>query len=113
MRCKLKYKIALFFVPLLTVFSIVFGIAFSTGPEAVAQKLAPALKFGDPLPANAFVELAKLINPAVINISTTMIPRGGMPGGMRDPFMDMLEQMYGMRFRQQQMRPAHALGTGF
>src|SRR4051794_29444340 len=32
----------------------------------------PALKKGDPLPENLFVELAKIINPATVNIFTTM-----------------------------------------
>lgn len=85
---------------------------------AEAQKpIAPALKFGDPLPANAFVELAKLINPAIVNISTSTMPKnlgrnGGMRGG-RDPFFDMLEEFYGIRPQPQNMRPQQALGTGF
>lgn len=110
----LKTKTALFAIPFLTAATLVFGVALSTGPVAEAQKIAPALKFGDPLPANAFIELAKLINPAVINISTTTMPRGGPRGGrFNDPFMDMLEQMYGMRLQPRQQRPAQALGTGF
>lgn len=75
----------------------------------------PSLKFGDPLPANAFVELAKAINPAVVNISTKIMPkfRGRGGGGNRDPFLDMLEDMYGIPAQPVQMRPATALGTGF
>lgn len=76
--------------------------------EAHAQKL-PVIKSGDPLPANAFIELAKLVNPSVVNISTeTKIRRGP-----RDPMMDMLEQFYGRQLAPRNIRPQTALGTGF
>ncbi len=76
--------------------------------EAHAQKL-PVIKSGDPLPANAFIELAKLVNPSVVNISTeTKIRRGP-----RDPMMDMLEQFYGRQMAPRNVRPQMALGTGF
>jgi serine protease Do len=68
------------------------------------------IKPGDPLPANAFIELAKAVNPAVVNISTTVKPRRGGP---RDPLFDMLEQFYGFRAMPQMQRPSTALGTGF
>jgi len=80
-----------------------------------AQKTNPPnLKLGEPLPANLFVELAKALNPAVVNISTKVRIRQFR--GYRDPFFDMLEQMYGIRPQQQEMpnnpRP-YSLGTGF
>lgn len=68
------------------------------------------IKATDPLPANAFIELAKIVNPAVVNISTTTLPKGMR--GQRDPFYDMLEQFYGFRM-QPQRRPQTSLGTGF
>lgn len=68
------------------------------------------IKLTDPLPANAFIELAKVVNPAVVNISTTTLPKGFR--GQRDPFYDMLEQFYGFRM-QPQRRPQTSLGTGF
>ncbi len=83
---------------------------------AEAQKTAPVLKLSDPLPANLFVELARVVNPAVVNISTKVRPRQMQMN--RDPFFEMLEQMYGLRGLPQQMpqnkeaRP-HSLGTGF
>lgn len=79
----------------------------------------PKMKLSDPLPGNLFVELAKAINPAVVNISTSAIPKNIR--GSRDPMLEMLEQMYGLRLgpqgpqgggpapRPQQM----GLGTGF
>lgn len=89
-----------------------------TCPLSQAQNLPkepPKLKLGEPLPENLFVELAKAVNPAVVNISTTALPKN-MPRG-RDPMLDMLEQLYGLRLRQspqQQQRPQQiGLGTGF
>ncbi|WP_413577773.1 trypsin-like peptidase domain-containing protein [Bdellovibrio sp. HCB290] len=90
-----------------------------TGP-AMAQtnslpKDPPKLNLSASLPANLFVELSKAINPAVVNISTSAIPKN-MPRG-RDPMLDMLEQLYGMKMQQppqQQQRPQMmGLGTGF
>lgn len=74
----------------------------------------PKMKLSEPLPANIFVELARVVNPAVVNISTTAIPKNNPR--MRDPMLDMLEQLYGFRMQQpqQQQRPQQmGLGTGF
>lgn len=81
--------------------------------EVLAQKTNPNLKLGDPLPANLFVELAKLINPSVVNISTSTTPKFRNRPGYQDPFMDMLEQFYGFRMMPQNIKPQQALGTGF
>ena len=99
----------MFFSFSLLLLIISFGYQFNLQ----AQKNVPAasLKFGDPLPANAFVELAKLINPAVMNIFSTTTPR--MMRQDRDPFYDMLEQLYGLHVNPQQARPQTALGSGF
>lgn len=82
-------------------------------PQVSAQKTIPAIKTGEALPANAFVELAKIMNPTVVNISTSTLPKnlGGRRG--RDPLMDMLEQFYGYRGTPRAARPSTALGTGF
>lgn len=95
-------------------FKVLLFITFSSAFSFVqAQPLtSPALKFGEPLPANAFVELAKLINPAVVNISTSTMPKQRMRGGQRDPFFDMLQQFYGLQMPQN-LPPTQALGTGF
>lgn len=79
--------------------------------ESFAQKTVPAIKAGDSMPANAFVELAKIMNPTVVNISTSTMPKNRGRG--RDPLMDMLEQFYGVRPNPQNVRPSTALGTGF
>lgn len=84
-------------------------------PSAHATSLSEIEKDA-PLPANRFVELAKLVNPAVVNISTTSIPTQRPYPGRRqqDPFFDLFEQFmnpyYGMP---QQQQPQQSLGTGF
>ena len=62
-------------------------------PIALPQRPPPVLKLSDPLPANLFVELAKAINPSVVNISTSSLARRGTGN---DPLRDMLEKFYGM-----------------
>lgn len=101
-------------------FSLVVAVALSffvLMPEdkLVAQEDLPKISYGDPLPSNLFIELARVINPTVVNISTTQAPqqlpqRRRLPYG-RDPFMDMLEQFMGGM--QMQQIPAQSLGTGF
>lgn len=70
----------------------------------------PTLKLGNPLPENLFVELARAINPAVVNISTSVVPKGR---AMNDPMLELLEQFYGRRFQMPKPQPQTALGTGF
>jgi serine protease Do len=71
----------------------------------------PVLKLGEPLPGNLFVELAKAINPGVVNIATSVVARNVQ----RDPMLDMLERFYGMPSQQpRNNRPRQmGLGTGF
>lgn len=64
-----------------------------TAQAQVPQKTPPPMKLSDPLPANQFTELGRIINPAVVNISTSVISRGRM---QRDPMLDMLERFYGV-----------------
>lgn len=112
----------------LTVGAFVLGammtlpIAFQSFESFEAQEkaeLLPKLKKSDPLPANLFVELSKAVNPAIVNINTTQLPRGGgLRGGGRppgrDPMMDMFEQFMGPGMMMQQpQRPIQSLGTGF
>jgi serine protease Do len=81
--------------------------------QTSSPNLLPAIPPGAPLPANAFVELAKIVNPAVVNIFTLTTPRHRGRMGMRDPLMEMLEQFYGFRVPDLQIQPQTALGTGF
>ena len=105
---KIEKKYFNLFLSLIASCSLLISSDFAT-----AQKNGSAgYKNGDPLPANAFIELAKLINPAVVNISTTSMPKQRRGNGYRDPFFDMLEQFYGVPV-EPRARPQQALGTGF
>ena len=90
-------------------FSFLISFSISLSAETL-PKTPPAMKLSDPLPGNLFVELARVINPAVVNISTS-----ASLNQMRDPWMDMLEQFYGQRRTQPQTNKPQqlALGTGF
>lgn len=84
--------------------------------ELKAQLSSTPLKAGDPLPADTFIELNKLVNPAVVNISTSQMPRPNRrpPRGYPDPFFDLFQQFMGPGpFNFQQQQPLQALGTGF
>lgn len=95
--------------------ALVLAIGVGTGAKIAADSAVstlPKLKGTDPLPANLFVELAKKVNPAVVNIYTTYLPKNRAMNPYGDPMMEMFEQfMYpGMP---QQRRPQQALGSGF
>lgn len=96
---------------------LIIGLAFlSFNNSLVAQSLQttpPPMKLGGPMPENLFIEMARIINPSIVNISTSVIPKGRQ---MRDPLSEMLEQFYGYRFepRQESGKPRRmGLGTGF
>jgi serine protease Do len=95
-----------------TIFALLAFLSTAVWADAPMPKDPPAMKFSDPLPANLFVELGRVINPTVVNISTTATFRNRA----RDPMLDMLEEFYGVP--RQQMpdmnKPQQlALGTGF
>lgn len=90
-------------------------LALQQAVAQVPQKTPAPMKLSDPLPANLFVELSRIINPTVVNISTSLVARRGRPG-MRDPMLEMLEKFYGFPIpngpnpnKPQQI----GLGTGF
>lgn len=101
----------LLFIPVFTI-----GIFLSMFPQNEIQaqfisKPPPPLKLSDPLPANLFVELGKIINPTVVNISTSAVFRGQRN---RDPLMELFEQFYGVRPQPRSNKPQKmSLGTGF
>jgi serine protease Do len=73
----------------------------------------PVLKLDSALPANLFVELARAINPSVVNISTSANPRRRQ----KDPMQEMLERFYGIPSESDNSwnsKPRRVgLGTGF
>lgn len=93
-----------------------------TLPTAKTEPALDPKKLSEPLPANVFIELGKLINPAVVSIFSSQTPaaamgRGGRGG--RDPMEDLFEQFFGGQFRggpgggARQAPQATGLGTGF
>jgi len=92
------------------IFGLMLG-SFYLGAQSPTQTL-PKLKSGDPMPANLFVELNKAVNPAVVNIFTTYLPKGRMMqrNPYRDPFFDLFEQFMVPDGR---VAPQQSLGTGF
>jgi serine protease Do len=76
-------------------------------------------KLGAPLPANLWVELSKLVNPAVVSITTTQVTHRAAQGRYRDPLQDFFDQFYGGhgpnqgQMEEQPQQTAMALGTGF
>lgn len=103
-------KLALLILPLV-------ALALTQLPQEshseVPQRTPPPMKLGEPLPANAFIELAKIINPAVVNISTSVLPQNSRM--QRDPMLDLLERFYGMPMNPPQQKGPRqmGLGTGF
>lgn len=79
----------------------------------------PKVEDGKPLPSNLFIELNKVVNPAVVNISTETRPHFSSSGQL-DPMEELFKQFFGFgnglppnMAPPQQSRPGYALGTGF
>jgi len=113
-RNRIPHKSKLFILALIALGSMYLLPLAGTQAEAPSKGLPPAsapiMKLNDPLPGNLFIELNRVINPAVVNISTTSIPHRGM----RDPMQEFFEQFYGIRPDSRPRRPQQtALGTGF
>lgn len=85
----------------------------STPQMSLPAQPLPSLKLNDALPANLFVELAKAINPSVVNISTS----ASSHGRSSDPLLEMLEKFYGIPQQDDSSwngKPRRVgLGTGF
>ena len=101
--------------------TVVLGLftvtAVALATDEAALPTLPKLKLSDPLPSGLFVELNKLVNPAVVNIFTSSLPRGrnALNDPDRDPFFDMFDQFMGPggpSGREEPM-PQQSLGSGF
>ncbi len=87
-------------------------VAFLPYPKSLnARPLMSTLQAGDPLPHNLFIKMAKIINPTVVNISTTQLIRHAprFPQ-FNDPFFDFFFDPQGHPPKAQ---PLQSLGTGF
>lgn len=85
------------------------------GKLEAETEVLPKIKSGDPMPIDLFVQLAKAVNPAVVNINTSYLPKQpqfrGRPGMEDDPLLELFRQFMGPMPRNAQ--PAQSLGTGF
>lgn len=76
----------------------------------------PKVEDGQPLPSNLFIELAKKINPSVVNIYTETRPKARSQGQVPDSLNFFFEQFFGAprgSFSHPQIQPMQSLGTGF
>jgi serine protease Do len=82
-----------------------------TTAMALPPVTAPTMKLNDAMPANLFIELAKAINPSVVNISTSAVGYKGP----RDPMQEFMERFYGAPPQETwNNKPRRVgLGTGF
>jgi serine protease Do len=97
-------------------FTVIFVLHFKGFISTADAQSTPKMNLGSPLPENLFVELAKVINPTVVNINSAHLPKRQMyrqrpQGNMNDPFFDMFQQFFGEM--PQQNRAEQSLGTGF
>jgi serine protease Do len=96
--------------------------SFLNGGKSGTPPLSPSV-LKAALPQNLWIELNKVINPAVVSITTaTMVRQANQGGrGFRDPLEEFLEEFYGggamgggpRGMIPQQQQPMMALGTGF
>jgi serine protease Do len=103
---------------IITTVCLTVSYSVSYGPELIAQsetEILPKLKDGQPLPHDLFIKLAKAVNPAIVNINTSYLPKrpsiNGRAPHPRDPLFELFEQFMGPM--QNQGQPAQSLGTGF
>lgn len=115
LRCNSSLKSKLMGLLTVGALSLTFVIFAESEAQNQWKKNPPKLRLSDPLPSNLFVELARVINPAVVNISTTQLPRARSQGpfGGRDPMLDFLERFMGGGHPLLQPRPSQSMGTGF
>ncbi len=90
------------------------ALTFFSGLAHSLEKLAP----GQPLPHDLFVNLAKKLNPAVVNISTAQKINQRRQSYSQDPFFDLFEMFMnqgrgGGSFNAPPRRRGGGLGTGF
>lgn len=98
---------------------LLFAIACNAQKQSdviQAEKIQlPKVEDGQPLPSNLFIELAKKINPSVVNIYTETRPKFNQ-GQVPDSLNFFFEHFFGAprgSFQNPQIRPMQSLGTGF
>ena len=105
-----KNKLSFFFTFTLLFVSL-FSLSFFLYQKNLnAISLTKKLNPGDPLPADIFIKLAKIINPTVVNISTTQVNNMAPFPYFNDPFFDFF---FAPHARPPKSQPLQSLGTGF
>ena len=104
-------KNTLFYAFYISIFPL-FLFLLSPSLENETLLVSASSKSSPVLREDSFINLAKIMNPAVVNIYTThkMKFKTPFPNRNGDPFFDLFEQFFGPHFRN---RPIKALGTGF
>ena len=97
----------IFFVLIISLFNLGF---FLYHKNLNADSLIKKLKPGEPLPADIFIKMAKIINPAVVNISTTQLNSAAPFPYFNDPFFDFF---FAPPSRSPTPPTLQSLGTGF
>ena len=92
----------------LLLYGIVISISFTS--DVQANPIIQAPKPGDALPADLFIKLAKVINPAVVNIATSQFIKYPVSIPFNDPFFEFFFSPY---MTPPQAKPLQSLGTGF
>ncbi len=93
-----------------------FCILLLSSPSSWSKSPMDGAKLGAPLPANLWIEMSKMAQPAVVGVFLDIdIKRTHM---RRDPLFDFLEEFYGRGFefedpRQNQDEKSSPIGTGF
>lgn len=86
------------------VFSVLFFMSVCVYSQSIySYPLIKKINPGAPLPANIFIQMAKIINPTVVNISTTQLK-------INDPF---LEFFLDPNLPSKKLPLIQSLGTGF
>ena len=108
-RCTLELcKSVIFFLSVGIVFLFSVNILLNQ-KNLSATPVIEQLRPGEPLPADIFIKMAKIINPTVVNISTTQVNDMPYPF-FNDPIFDFF---FTPHQRPPQAKPLHSLGTGF
>lgn len=95
-----------------TFFCIIIQFSVTQAAAQLPQTMPAKMNLKEPLPSNLFIELGKIINPTVVNISTSVLPRNSQ--FQRDPMLEMLERFYNIPRQNNKKGPVQiGLGTGF
>ena len=105
-----NYKLSsffIFFISLVLLYSV--GMLFYQ-KTLTARPLIKSLQPGEPLPSDIFIKMAKIINPTVVNISTSKKNAVGPFPHFHDPFFDFF---FTPPSHTPKPKPIYSLGTGF